>query len=335
MAYVEHSKLRKAWRVRWRPHPGAKLASTAWLDRKSDAAAVLVQKQAAEGAQKHRSGDVPTLEAGVLRWLANSRVAEANQEKCAKALARCWVRCQVTRFDQLSPSVWKQLRIGERRLLRAFLRWADRVDIPYDRRCLHLPEAVRVRKAKAKAQLLTEAQVDQIVAAAGIWCPASAVLCHMIATYGHRPQSLAMATVGDYQGGMLSLTVKGGDRIRHRLLPETVALLDPVVADRAADEPLLPSHHGRAWRSGEEFAIWYWPHIGEKVVGHERAGCYHLKRFAITRMMDHVDAATAASITGHRDPATLLRYLRTNESKQEAALAAIARPLPIRSPTSS
>jgi integrase len=238
---------------------------------------------------------------------------------------RAFRRWNLEQFGQLIPSSFPAIRAGERRLLRGLLRWADRSDMAFDRRCLHLPPPVRVRAAKPKAQLLTDAEVRRLIAEAKRWSPANAAFAHMIATYGHRPQSLATARVSDFAAGKIRLVVKGGDVVQHALLPKTVRLLNPLVKDRAPDDPLLPSHLGRAWKSGEEFAIWWWPNVGKPTVGAAQAGCYHLKRYAITRMMDVVDAATAASITGHRDPHTLDRYRRTNEAKQAEALAAIGR----------
>jgi hypothetical protein len=55
-------------------------------------------------------------------------------------------------------------------------------------------------------------------------------------------------------------------------------------------------------------------------------GYYDLKRYAISTMLGRgVDAKAVASITGHRTVSLLLNtYARTNESRQQAALAAIA-----------
>lgn len=53
-------------------------------------------------------------------------------------------------------------------------------------------------------------------------------------------------------------------------------------------------------------------------------GIYQLKRRAISRMLaGGLDVATIASITGHRTPAGLLTYARTNEDRQRAALAVL------------
>ena len=50
------------------------------------------------------------------------------------------------------------------------------------------------------------------------------------------------------------------------------------------------------------------------------------KRRAITRLLAAgQDPATIASITGHRTPAVILTYARTNEERQQSAIAAIER----------
>jgi hypothetical protein len=159
------------------------------------------------------------------------------------------------------------------------------------------------------------------------------ILAHLVATYGHRPQSLAMLRVESVEltpAPRMKLPVKSGDTIRHPLLPETAELLARAIGKRKTG-PLLLDPLGKAWTSGAKASAWFWHQVGadtgekDKEKRKPAIGIYQLKCYAISRMLDlKLDLKTIASITGHRTPAVLLRYARTNETRQLAALSALA-----------
>lgn len=150
---------------------------------------------------------------------------------------------------------------------------------------------------------------------------------YLIATYGHRPESLVRVTCGDVRlddrPPTIAMPVKSGDRIRHPLTAATVAVLRPLVAGRPAAAPLLLRPDGEPWANGDALAVYWYHQVGERVTP-DRPGIYHLKRRAITRLLAAgQDPATIASITGHRTPSVILTYARTNDARQQAAIAAL------------
>jgi integrase len=223
----------------------------------------------------------------------------------------------------VKPVQVEGLRIGQRRAVLALLRFAARLDQPLDPRALRTEPPRRPRRAKPP--LLTDLQVGALLANASLLGgPSAAAYGHLLATYGHRPESLAKLTVAALQGDSLALPVKGGDDIRHPLLPESLALLRPLVEGRSPTAPLFLDHHGEPWGTGQRFADWWWKKVAPILKEPSLRGVYHLKRFAITRMLGlGLDVATIASLTGHRTPSVILTYARTNEERQTAALTAL------------
>jgi hypothetical protein len=225
------------------------------------------------------------------------------------------------------------LKIGPWRLAKACLRWS-RIYLgqPIDAGAI----GRRPHRSATKPQrdLLTDAEVSELIdraAAAGGHC--GRLLAHLVATYGHRPQSLVGLTIGSLEDGdppRLTLPVKSGDTIRHPVLPETVGLIRRAIGRRKAG-PLLLDPLGKAWTSGAKASAWFWHQVGADTDERDEdkrkpaVGIYQLKCYAISRMLDlKLDLKTIASLTGHRTPAVLLRYARTNETRQLAALSALA-----------
>ena len=217
---------------------------------------------------------------------------------------------------------------GAMRLLRAMLHHAETYDQVVDRHLWHLP--LPPRPERPKADLLTDAQVRKLLAEAKRW--GNETVAHLLVTYGHRPESVAQALVSDvdFKAGTIELPVKSIGavrRVRHPLLPETIALLKRVVRGRGPEEPLLLNHNGEPWGTGQAIAQWWYDSVGRAVLGANSRACgiYQLKRYAISRMLARgLDVATIASITGHATPTVLLTYARTNEQRQRAALTALA-----------
>lgn len=217
---------------------------------------------------------------------------------------------------------------GAMRLLRAMLHHAETYDQVVDRHLWHLP--LPPRPERPKVELLTDAQVRQLLAEAKRW--GNEAVAHLLVTYGHRPESVAQALISDvdFAAGTIELPVKSIGalrRVRHPLLPATLKLLRRVVRGRPAGEHLLLDHNGQPWKTGQAIAQWWYDSVGRAVLGAKSRACgvYQLKRYAISRMLARgLDVATIASITGHATPTALLTYARTNEQRQRTALAALA-----------
>lgn len=219
------------------------------------------------------------------------------------------------------------LQVGHRRSLVALLRFAIQIDQPVDRRFFDARNPPR--KAPLRADLITDDQAAQAQTLAASKGPHAAALVHLLATYGHRPESLCQATVGavNLAAGKIDLEVKGHRRVRHPLLPETVAVLRPIVEGRPASAPLFLDPHGEPWGTGQRFARWYQHQIGA-TAHKDAAGVYQLKRWAISGMLARgLDAVTVASITGHKTPSLLTDlYGRVNDQRQTAAMAKLVPP---------
>ncbi len=212
-----------------------------------------------------------------------------------------------------------QMPQGWQRVTKAVLRWAVRMlDQPVPPRALLVP--TKRTKAKPKAPLMATDKVQEVQTQADGFSPGTGALVHLLATYGHRAESLVALTCAAYDQAthMLTLPVKGGDVVRHPVLETTHARLVALCQDQASDAPLFRNHLGKTWVDGRAFASWFNHTFG--------FGYYDLKRYAITRMLGAgLDAKTVASITGHRTVSLLLNtYARTNEERQRAALATLA-----------
>ena len=96
------------------------------------------------------------------------------------------------------------------------------------------------------------------------------------------------------------------------------------------DDAMIVSHQGKPWRSGAAFAYWWYHEVGDPllalgVISKAQRGIQNLKRYAISRLLGlGLDVETIRSITGHRTPAVILRYARTNEERQRTAINALA-----------
>jgi hypothetical protein len=263
----------------------------------------------------------------IARWAAANRGSEAYQAKAvasldALAAARGW-----TSLTDLRPSDLDGLLISQVRYLRALGRWARRSAEQSVPDCV--TDLVSPRRPRRPATpLLTDAQVEALTDRADALCPGSGrAIAHLVSTYGHRPESLSRLRCADLDLSVpaLTLVVKSGDTIRHPILPQTADLLAPLAHDQPPAGPLLRRPEGVPWRSGQAIAEWWHHYVGKAVVP-AAPGIYQMKRYAITRMIQTgIDVATIASITGHRCPAVILVYARTNESRQTAALAALSR----------
>lgn len=355
MAYLISPK-RGRWRVRWHDADG-KHRTSGWMDDKTAALRYKDQIEAESGAAKALDRNA-ILSIGELieRYIRNRTDDDRTGERHASnvrstlqrvAAARDWKTCADITGERAAG-----LKLGEHRLVKALVRFGAQVGQPADQRVLLMRGPKRTRKPEKP--LLKAEEVAALLDRAAEAGEATGAIAHCLATYGHRPESIVKVKVGDVDltEGLLTLEVKGGDTIRHPLLPATLARLAPLCEGRGADEPLFLSHlRGpapskdekgpvRPWKSGQELASFWYKYIGGKVTVPKGAdgkpkgkpthpGIYELKRFAISSMLGRgLDAETIASITGHREAKTVLLYARTNERKQRAALAILSQLAP-------
>jgi site-specific recombinase XerD len=330
-------RIGKGYRVAWRDGGrGAPIRTGQVWPTKADAAEHLRAMQREALLSRPVQRGVRLSLADVLeRWLhSRRRDRNASDAYLAKARATLGRLIEAKGWQVPSDITADSLGgagIGALRLVRALLRYADSLDQPIDRRALRVRPPPTVRRPEP--ELLSDDEVQALIDRAGEWGRPHEALAHLIATYGHRPHSLAALVVGDLDlaAGTLTLRVKavGGRREwRHPLLPQTLALLRPVAQGRPDDAPLLISHLGGRWRDGQAIAQWWYDSVGAEVLGRadRRCGVYQLKAYAISRMQRlGLDLRTIASITGHSSIQALSRYLRTSEERQRHALATLGR----------
>lgn len=299
----------------------------------------------------HDRADLDTIAELIKRWRdvktaeKRNRISyldEVEHELTTLAAERKWVRWR----DITMPAIdqWKidtgGVNVSKRlACLQALLRWGWRqYGLNID------PVVLRHRLAKAPRKvvadvLLTEKQVARIMTAATAKGPQVAALIHYLSTYGARPISACTRLVKDVKFDQAELLVDGkhSGQWSHALLPKTLDYFAACTKDRGLDEPLfLDPRSGRGWEIGPDHAAsslcdWYLRTLGRPLVGRELQGIYHLKRYAITRMLARgMDPATVAKFTGHLDLSQVLVYARANQVTTRSALKLICVPQPHR-----
>ena len=217
----------------------------------------------------------------------------------------------------------KALPLHSIRIVLAVLRYAEAEGIAVARLSTKVAPPSRPRAPRDDS--LTSVEVAELIAKATKWHQSNGVLAHMIATYGHRAETLISASVGDVDLGLgrIVLRVKNGDTIRHPITKETQELLRQVIGDRPAAAPLFHGHAALPWASGHAFAQW-WSHSIAAGLS-RKSGILDLRRYGISRMLAlGLDARTVADITGHRTVSLLLNtYARSDDARRAGAIAAL------------
>jgi integrase len=331
MAYIEQHG--SGWRVSWRTGGrGSPRRHSRTFDSKVEA------EDARRGVERDQllrrdllPGEVILLTDLVDRYcLAHAGTTELHRDQFRRTVpplidAKGW-----TSTSDIQVAAIAGLKTHQARHLRALLRYAADLGQQVDQRVIaHLRPGPRARQAlhlvddRAIAGLLTRIEARHAP---------TAILAHLVASYGHRAQSLIELAWDDLDlvAGTIALRVKSGDRIRHPLLPQTVALVKRHKRILPTTPPLLRAPTGCPWRHGSEVAAWiaHGPGRADPAHGIEAIGILDLRRAAITRMMRHTgDPRTVAAITGHRTPSLLLNlYARTTDERQRQALVAIGAP---------
>lgn len=322
MATIE--KVGKRHRIR--QFVGGKLRTVARCNTKAEA---LVIKARLDEEERARSsiiyGSQLPMSEVLTRW-RNARVGDGNDPlHTENAEVRMRNLCAARNWQGTSSIT--PLAISDYRrdggsprtcsFLAGVLRWArDTLDQHVDPKVL---PALRAGKAgrRPSPELLADSHVAAIEATAAGMSHSAGALVHCLATYGWRPITAARLRVSDFDqvAGAITCQVKGGDEVRHLLLPETVELLRLRAAEAAPSEPLfLDPRTAAAWDLRGGISRWSRDHLKTKV--------YDLKRYAISSMLDRgIPPQHIASFTGHRTIAQVLKYARSNEVRQRAALA--------------
>lgn len=258
------------------------------------------------------------------RWRVHLQSAGRSERYCQMAPDLVSVAIGTLSLATMKVETLRALGLGKRRVIQACLRWgASELKAAIPPACLKLPTGPRAKRPAP--DLMPDEVLDRIQVAADAVSAHLGAIVHLVATYGHRPQSLARLRIADHDAGKLRLTVKGGDVVEHPILAETAKRLKDCAGDRPTGERLfLDARTGLPFTDGHGIAMLYRSCIGRSRWKPE-PGIYALKRRAISHMLGlNLDPATIASITGHRRPDVLLRhYARTNEERQKAALLAL------------
>ena len=325
MATIE--KTGKRWRVR--RFTDGKLRTVASCATKLDAETILRRLEEEERARGKapRGSQLPMGEL-LARWRTAKVGAGNDPAHTAAAEAKLRNLCAARNWQAtmsvtaLSVSDYRQAggSVGACRFLAGVLRWAhDTLDQHVDAKALRALRAGRVARRPSPV-LMTDDQVAEAEQRAERMSVSAGTLVHCLATYGWRPISAAKLTVADFDpfAGTITCHVKGGDIVRHMVLPRTHRLLCELIAGKKQTAPLfLDPRTDQAWDLVRGISEWSRNHLRIKV--------YDLKRYAISTMLARgVPPQDVAAFTGHRTISQVLRYSRSNEERQRAALDAIS-----------
>lgn len=317
-----------------------------------------------EAGVRHRShtyptralaeGDLPVIQARVeaarsargpvISWqrLADLYIAHLHsQERSARYIAGARRNLEIIAERHhlndtrgLTYTVMTGLSISHLRTARAFLRWATSAHRqPIDRAALDYRRPRRRSHSATQRPIIPADRVRLLIRAAAEWCPSAAVIAHLVATYGHRPESLVRVRLQDLvldaRPAMLNLyhVKRHRDVLRHRLTRRSItvlrALLDARISHgRQPDEHLFRSNADLPWPDGNTFSTAWYHRIGTAFAP-EWPGIYELKRYAITSMIDRGLSAAQISAINGLAPATVHTYVRTGDEHQQQVIAAL------------
>jgi hypothetical protein len=330
MATIE--RVGSKWRVR--QFRDGKLQTVASCSTKPDALQILrrIEDEEAARGRVMRGSQVPMTEI-LARWRA-AKVADGN-DPLHTAAAEVRLKNLAERHNWQTTGAVTALAVSDYRkdggsprtcaFLAGVLRWArDTLDQHVEPKALL---ALRAGKSGRRPSpvLLTSERVAAIEELAGRMSSSAGTLVHCLATYGWRPITAARMVVADFDavGGTITCRVKGGDVVRHLLLPETITRLRWRAAEAKPQDPLfIDPRTMSGWALSGSYTISQWSR------DHLRAKVYDLKRYAISTMLSRgVPPQDVAQFTGHRTISQVLRYARTNEQRQRETLAALGKSL--------
>jgi len=249
-------------------------------------------------------------------------------------LAAVFLRHQWTHLADLTPAAITAWQSSDRfcrrdlQVLLTILRWTHRVHghaVPDALLEWRLPR----QAPRPAAPLLTDAQVHQIRLAAASYGPRAEALIDYLLTYGARPVTACRLKITDLRHDDDGWTLTIAQAKHSGGWSHPVRIEDAIRWKKLAhpDGALFPHYlENRPWRinargMAQEITDWYKGTIAKRVkLPPGQNTIYHLKRHAITTMLDELDPATAALFSGHRCQDQVLRYSRTNRLKASEAL---------------
>lgn len=314
-------KDRGTWCIRWREDGRNRKLRGIGSKAQAEAQARRIEAELATRAPME-PGALVSFDEAIDRYCAALPDATArHKENFTKTCKRVIANHGWRTWSDMTPPAVIGLLPFHARCLRSLLRWGLENGQPVHPRALVTSKPKNRRKPQKP--LPDQADIDAAIATADAWHPANGTIAHLIATYGHRAQSLVGLKVEawDPERRTLTLPVKSGDIHRHPVLPATAERLNQLTRGEQLHAPLFPNHLGVPWKAGRDFVAW-WAHC---VTKGQQLGILDLRRSAISRMLVlGLDPKTVASITGHRTVSLLLNtYARTTESRQQAAIEAL------------
>ena len=351
MASVHKDKRSGTWYIRWREGKSNRAVRGISSKAEAESQARRIERELST-REPLAPGQYISPADSVDHYLATRlSTTEAHRIRLAGAVRRLIRMREWTSWDKITPATVQGMNPHQARCLRAVLRWAHENGQHIHPRVIVASRPKNIRKPQAP--LPDPKAVSEAIARADEWHLADGTIAHLIATYGHRAQSVVGIRVKDWEqnenGAFLTLPVKSGDIHRHPLIEETVRRFTILSKGKSLDEYLLVGHLGCAWTSGPKYTTWWSHHIagtkqdqavkerarrkrhGEKVEEVARTpsgmGILDLRRLAITNLLGlGLDGKTVASITGHRTVSLILNtYARTTEERQRTAISALAR----------
>lgn len=292
MAWIERKKGKRRWRVGWRVGGRkAKPQHSEWTDDLVVAEDFLKALDEQQLETKSTSGRLilPWSEVRA-KWLATKKGRYRVESKSTLELhTKHW-----RTTSDATPTAMAKLPIGTIRAARSCVRWAWlHLKQPMDLRAMKVAPTRR-RAKKAKPQLSDDAKVIELIDKAATWSPGNGAICHVIALYGPRAESLVGLDGDVFDGSGLTYTNKNGEVERQILAPWTIAVINAL--DPKPGKPLFVNHLGVPWKTGKDFASWFHHQIGEGV-GYKVL----LRCTSMTRLLELAgDAKTASNVSKHK-----------------------------------
>lgn len=324
-------------RVCWRRN-GKKQAPSEWFPRRRDAITLRNALTKKLRSERHiiAAGQVLPLDEVCDRWIAagkdEGRMGDGTAVEAAREVKRTLRLTKWKTVADITPQKLKDYRHrhpknargAAMRYLRAMLNWAARGNT-LAQPVAHGLDLSVPQTTPAHRSLATDAQIAALIAktkANGTW-----PLIHVAATYPWRPKSLSLLRVRDVDladplnASLLLKKTKNGRDVRGPLMPETVAILLPLVADREPGDFVFLQPAGMPWpldKKGSANAMSKW---FTRTLGESGLQLYDLKRRAMTDLsiVSQGDIASVAAVAGVSKQ-TALRYMQTNQDRVRALL---------------
>lgn len=322
---IERKKGKRSWRCRW------------WVNGERD-----------QGSWSNDLSVVEAEERRVNEWLASIKPMTGKRVWPWETVKAKWLETLEGRYQEESRRAlarytdgWGstasatveamgKVSIGAARAIRACVRWAWLThDQPMDARAMKV-EPKRKRAKKAQPELTSDERAFECINEAAEWSAGSAAMCHVIALYSPRAESLVGLTGEAFDGDSLNFTNKNGEPERQILAPWTIAIIKAL--NPAKGKPLFLSHltttdkagemHVRPWRSGQEFSAWFHHQIGKGVGWKVLLRCSSMTRLL---ELSEGNAKRASGVSKHKTPSLIPNtYAHTTRQQERELVGKVA-----------